>query len=88
MYSIDLTDAARWTIIIATTITKVSPNQTMKTLHKASHPFCIDLVEEILHKLQCKLYSIYIRIKQSIVFKSEFLNQNSVYSLDNLVNFI
>ena len=34
------------------------------------------------------LYSIYIRIKQSIVFKLEFLNQNLVYSLDKLVNFI
>ena len=40
------------------------------------------------HKLQCMLYSIYIRIKQSIVFKLEFLNQNLVYSLDKLVNFI
>ena len=88
MYSTNFTNTTRWTIIIATTITKISPHQTMTTLHKASHPFCRDLEKENLCKLQCKLCSVYIRIKQAIVFKLEFFNYNLVCNLDKLVNFI
>ena len=77
MYSINLTDAARRAIIIATTTTKASPYQTMTSLHKASQPFCVDLKKENLHKLQCKLCFLYSRIKQPIVFKLKFLNSPS-----------
>ena len=56
MYNINLTDAAGCTIIIATTIIKVSPYQTMTSLHKASQPFCLDLEKKNLRKLKCKLF--------------------------------
>ena len=68
MNNINLTDAAGWTIIIATTITKVSPYQTMTSLHKANQPFCLDLEKKNLLKLKCKPCCFYIRIKKPIVF--------------------
>ena len=77
MYSINLTDAARWTIIIATTTTKVSPYQTMTSLHKTSQPFCVDLKTKTLRNLRCRLVSFYIRIKQIILFKAEFFKSRS-----------
>ena len=36
MYSIKYTDSLRWAIIIATTIKKSIPNQTVTSKHKAS----------------------------------------------------
>ena len=63
--------------VIATTTTKVSPYQTMKSLHKASQPFCVDLKKKNLCKLLCRLVSFYIRIKQIIVLKLEFFKSPS-----------
>ena len=77
MYSINLTDAARWTIIIATTTTKVSPYQTMTSIHKASQPFCVDLKKKNLRNLLCRLALFYTRIKQIIVFKVELVKSRS-----------
>ena len=73
IYSINFTDSERLAIIIATTITKVSPYQTMTLLHKASQTFCLDLEKENLRKLQCKPCFFTFRIKQPIVFKLRFL---------------
>ena len=71
IYSNNSTNTVRLAIIIATTIAKVSPYQTVTLRHKASQPFCVDLKKENVYSLQCKLCSLHISMKQPVVCKPE-----------------
>ena len=85
IYSNNFTDTAWLAIIIATTITKVSPYQTVTSPHKASQPFCVDLKKENLYGLQCKLRSINISIKQLAVFQFEPKHEISLLAMYSIL---
>ena len=70
MYSINLTDVVRWAIIVATTIIRILPNQTVASKHKAFQPFCIGVKEENSFNLQ---YNLFVFTQEIVCDRQFFL---------------
>ena len=84
--SINLIDVVRWAIIVATTIIRILPNQTVASKHKALQPFFMKVKEEISYKLRYNLVIFHARIKHPAVFTHEIVCDCNFFLITHFYN--